>query len=162
MAPRNYPRDAGLHHRNVGDGQSTVVRELAARGYNAVDLDSPDWSEYRDVDGAAEWVWREDRIAFLLDSTSRGDLFVSGCASNQGKFAACFDHVVLLSAPVAVILERLLSRTTNDFGKDPAERVRILDDITHVEPLLRRTATLELDAAAPLECVVSAIAALAG
>ena len=69
MAPRNYPRDAGLHHRNVGDRQSTVVRELAARGYHAVDVDSPDWSEYRDVDGAAEWVWREDRIAFLLDST---------------------------------------------------------------------------------------------
>ena len=144
-------------------GKSTVVRELAARGYNAVDLDAPAWSEYRDIAGAAEWVWREDRVRALLDATPPGeDLFLSGCASNQGKFVPCFDHVVLLSAPVAVILARLVSRTTNDFGKDPAERARILDDIAHVEPLLRRAATLELDAGAPLEEVVSAIAALAG
>jgi dephospho-CoA kinase len=141
-------------------GKSTIIRELAARGYNAIDLDSPAWSEYRDIDGTSEWVWREDRVRSLLDSTSRGDLFVSGCASNQGEFARRFDHVVLLSAPVAVVLERLASRTTNDFGKDPAERARILDDIAQVEPLLRRAATLELDASAPLERIVPAITAL--
>ena len=42
-----------------GTGKSTVIGELRARGYSAVDMDEPGWSE----DGPdGDWVWREDHI----------------------------------------------------------------------------------------------------
>jgi len=67
-----------------GTGKSSVIEQLAARGYRAVDIDSPEWSEYA-PDGA--WLWREDRVRALLDSLGEDDiLFLSGCAENQGKF----------------------------------------------------------------------------
>ncbi len=43
-------------------------------------------------------------------------------------------------------MDRVQSRTTNDFGKGPGERERILSDLRFVEPLLRATATHEIDA----------------
>ena len=48
-------------------------------------------------------------------------LYVSGAVSNQGRFYAQFDAVVLLSAPEDVLLRRLHERTTNDFGKAPED-----------------------------------------
>ena len=68
---------------------------------------------------------------------------------------------MLLSAPAEVLLERIGSRTTNEFGKSADERERILDDFARVEPLLRATSTHELDATQPVEAVVAQLAALA-
>ena len=66
-----------------------------------------------------DWVWREDRIPTLLATEDAGVLFVSGCAANMGQFLPQFDHIILLSAPAGVIVERLATRTTNDYGKHP-------------------------------------------
>ena len=103
-----------------GTGKSTLIRELAARGYKAIDTDSDEWSEW--ANGTADsdrpgppaepdWVWREDRIQRLLATEDADVLFVSGCKSNQGKFYAQFDHIVLLSAPARLLIERLATRT---------------------------------------------------
>ena len=81
-----------------GTGKSAVIGELAARGYNAVDAD--DGYSVSGPDG--DWVWREDRIQSLLSSDAGNVLFLSGCATNQGKFYPQFDHIILLSAPAAV------------------------------------------------------------
>jgi dephospho-CoA kinase len=125
-----------------GTGKSTVIAELAARGYRAVDLDSPEWSYTRD-DG--EWVWREDRVERLLaDDDGDPPRFVSGCSINMVRFYPRFDEIVLLSAPTDVMLERIATRTTNLFGKTDAEREKILRDTAEVEPLLRRVATREI------------------
>ena len=88
-------------------------------------------------------------------------LFISGCVSNQGTFYPRFDAVVLLSAPADVILARVGSRETNEFGKSDAERDRILDDLAKVEPLLRSGATAEIDTRAPLDEVVNALERIA-
>jgi adenylate kinase family enzyme len=146
-----------------GTGKSTVLTELAERGYRVVDTDYDGWSE--DVPSAdglgSEHLWREDRVSALLAEDIAGLLIVSGCASNQGKFYDRFDAVVLLSVPVDVLLERIASRVDNPFGKDPVERERILGDLDWVEPLLRATATAEIDATRPLHEVVDAVEALA-
>ena len=126
-----------------GTGKSTVIRELRARGYRAVDMDEPGWSEYRTSPGPSgealepEWVWREDRVRELLASEDGDVVFLSGCASNQGQFYPRFDQIVLLSAPTPVIVERLATRKTNDFGKSPGELAKVLQDQEKVEPLLR-------------------------
>lgn len=141
-----------------GTGKSTALGELDRRGFRVVDTDSPDWSEW--MPPANEWLWREDRIAELLASEEGGVLFVSGCMSNQGKFYDRFHAVVLLSAPLEVILERLASRTTNDYGKRPGELDLIRFHLETVEPLLRATCTHELDASKPLDDIVDALVAI--
>lgn len=80
--------------------------------------------------------------------------------SNQGRFYDRFDAVVLLSAPADVILARVDSRTTNDYGKGPHERDRILFHLETVEPLLRATCTHEIDASRPIGEVVDALVAI--
>jgi dephospho-CoA kinase len=144
-----------------GTGKSAALAELARRGHRVVDTDFGGYSE--EVPSAEGWeqVWREDRIAALLDEHTDGALFISGCVSNQGKFYPRFDAVVLLSAPRDVLLERVASRETNTFGKTDAERDRILRDLRTVEPLLRAGATAEIDTRAPLEQVVDELERIA-
>jgi dephospho-CoA kinase len=141
-----------------GTGKSTALAELARQGFRVVDTDSPAWSEW--LPDEAEWLWREDRIEELLASEEDDILYVSGCMSNQGKFYDRFDAVVLLSAPLEVILERVASRTTNDYGKGPGELDLIRLHLETVEPLLRATCTHELDASRPLDDVVDALVAI--
>ncbi len=138
-----------------GTGKSTALAELGRRGFRVVDTDSPAWSEW--IPASEEWVWREDRIGELLAAEEGRVLYVSGCMSNQGKFYDRFEAIVLLSATVDVIFDRVESRTTNDYGKEPAERDLILFHLDSVEPLLRATCTHEIDASRPLDDVVDAL-----
>src|SRR5215213_10982278 len=125
-----------------GTGKSTVIAELAARGYNAVDTDYGGLSEVVSVPPDQEtgigrgqdWVWREDRIQALLAAADADVLFLAGCAPNQGKFYPQFDHIILLTAPAPVIVERLATRTNNPYGKRPEEVARVLDLMQTIEP----------------------------
>ena len=141
-----------------GVGKSSVLAELARRGFETVDTDDGGWIT-RD---GGEPLWHEPLMNALLSRPRPGPLFVQGTVANQGHFYDRFDAVVLLSAPVGVILERLRTRTGNDFGKSPAERAKILRDIAGVEPLLRAGSTHELDTRQPLEESVGALIAIAG
>lgn len=87
---------------------------------------------------------------------------MAGCVRNQGRFYDLFDAVVLLSAPAATVLQRLATRTSNPFGKHPAERARILADLAAVEPLLRAGCSVEIRTDQPLTAVVDAVEAAAG
>jgi dephospho-CoA kinase len=141
-----------------GTGKSTVLKKLEERGYHVVDTDSDVWSHWVTMpDGSTDWVWREDAISELLSGHGQGALFIAGCKSNQGKFYSQFDHVVLLSAPADIILARIAVRNNNNYGKSPEEREQILQYLVTVEPLLRATATDEIDAALPLDEVVEQI-----
>lgn len=144
-----------------GTGKSTALGLLSERGHRTVDTDADEWSYWSTLpDGSKDWIWREDAITRLLAEDLDGSLFVSGCKTNQGKFYSQFDHVVLLSAPVDVLLSRIAGRTTNDYGKRPGERELILRHVMEIEPLLRGTATLEIDASAPISEVVGQLEAL--
>ena len=136
-----------------GTGKSSVVRELAARGFKAVDTDDG-WSEPL-PDGRQRW--REDAIEALLATEDTDVLFVAGCEENQARFHAQFDHIILLSAPLEVVMGRLAGRTSNPYGKTPEELSRIVDDVAAVEPLLRRVADHEVRTTIPLTEVVTAI-----
>lgn len=141
-----------------GTGKSTVLAELARLGYETLETDVEPWSEWSHEAGG--YVWNEEHLAELLGRDGETTLFVSGTVSNQGRFYDRFDAVVLLSAPAEVLLERIRTRTTNPFGKSAEERKRILADLAEVEPLLRATATHELDATRPVEVVVAELAAI--
>ena len=136
-----------------GTGKSSVIAELAALGYKAVDTDDG-WCEPL-PDGRQQW--REDAIQELLAAEDTGILFVAGCEENQAKFRSQFDHIVLLSAPAEVLTQRLATRTNNRFGKSAQEFCRFQADVQQVEPLLRRIADREIDTTMPLSQVVQAI-----
>ena len=140
-----------------GTGKSTLIQELGARGYKSIDMDEPGWSEFS-ADG--DWIWREDRVAELLAVEDSEVLFISGCAENQVRFYPQFDHIILLSAPADVLVERLMTRTNNPYGKRPEELADVLFYVETVEPLLRRGATQEVDASAPLEKVLDTVLSL--
>lgn len=142
-----------------GTGKSSVIEALAGRGLKAIDTD---WNlEWEQADGLA-WVWREDRIRSLLDEEDADAVFVSACVSNQGKFYDRFHHVILLSTPEAVTLERLAARTNNPYGKRPEQAAEVLVYKATVEPMLRRGATAEIDTSIPLSDVVSRVLEIAG
>ena len=141
-----------------GTGKSSVVRELVARGYKAVDTDDG-WCEPL-PDGRQQW--REDAIEGLLDTEDADVLFVAGCEENQVAFHPRFDQIILLSAPIETVLERLSTRTSNPFGKSAEERQRVLEDTAAVEPLLRGVADHEVVTSAPVDEVVSTVLRLVG
>jgi dephospho-CoA kinase len=142
-----------------GTGKSTVLAELARRGFQVVETDDAPWTEWSEADGG--YVWREDLVEELLSRDDDGTLYVSGTVSNQGSFYPRFDAVVLLSAPVDVLLRRLDARTTNDYGKTAEERALILSQVAEIEPLLRATCTYEIDATQPLDEVVAQLVEIA-
>ena len=145
-----------------GTGKSSVLRVLAERGHRVVDTDTDEWSEWAvDAEGEPDWIWDEAAIVALLDGHDDGHLFVAGCRTNQGRFYDRLDAVVLLSAPAEVLLARIDARTDNPYGKSDEERALVMRYLTEVEPLLRATATAELDATAPLPEVADRLEAIA-
>jgi shikimate kinase len=136
-----------------GTGKSTALMQLEKRGFQVVDTDEPPWSEWSDQDGG--YAWREELIAELLARDNGATLYVSGTVSNQGRFYSRFDAVVLLSAPIDLLLRRIESRTTNDYGKTIEERRLILSQLSEVEPLIRATCTHEVDTTQPIPDVVA-------
>lgn len=148
-----------------GAGKSAVIRELAARGYRAHDLDTPDWSEWVDADPSdaltpadgKDWVWREDRVRALLSEPSGGTLFVSGCAENMDRLFPLIDLVILLSAPTATIMERLEARSTDGYGHAAEQREKVAHLISTIEPLLRESADCEIDTSGSLHATVDEV-----
>ena len=69
------------------------------------------------------------------------------------------DHVYL-HAPLDVLLQRLTSRTNNPYGSDPAHREEVARYVRDVEPLIRRSATCELDGTLPVQELADAVEAL--
>ena len=139
-----------------GVGKSTALGELAKRGFQVVETDDAPWSEWSEAAGG--YVWREDLISELLSRDDGAALFVSGTVSNQGRFYSEFDAVVLLSAPVEILLRRIETRTSNQYGKSAEKRALIRSQVAEVEPLLRATCTHELDATQPIGHVVAQLA----
>jgi shikimate kinase len=148
-----------------GVGKSAVLEELAARGYRAVDTDFGGLSEVVSVPPEEptglgpgyDWVWREDRIQELLSTADTDVLFLGGCAPNQVKFYPQFEYIILLTAPVDVIIERLAMRTTNPYGKRPEVVARVLDLVQTIEPLLRSGCQHVVDTRDSLDQVVAKV-----
>ena len=126
-----------------GTGKSTLVAELRTRGVTAYDADEDGFSEPR---GAGRWGWRRAAVADLLERHTEGLLCFAGCSEEQADLP--FDYRVLLTAPEAVLIERLRTRTNNPYGRTDAELAQILSDRAEIEPLLRRTSDLVLTSTA--------------
>jgi shikimate kinase len=148
-----------------GTGKSAVIRELAARGYGAHDLDTSEWSQWIDIDPSdsltpaqgEDWVWQEDRVRALLLRPRSTPLFVSGCAENMGRLFHLIDEIVLLSAPVVTVMERLAERPEGGYGSGEDDRRKVRELISAIEPRLRELASHEIDTQGPTAATVDAV-----
>jgi hypothetical protein len=140
-----------------GTGKSTLVQELRRRGFVAYDADDDGFSEPR---GDGRWGWRRESVAELLAADNEGLLFFAGCSDEQADLP--FDLRILLTAPDAVLVARLRTRTGNPYARSGQELAQVLADRVEIGPLLRRTADLVLTTTAPpaqlAEAVVAGIA----
>lgn len=134
-----------------GTGKSTLLAELHQRGHLTVDTDYDNWV-------LPSGVWDPVRMASLLERQSH--VIVSGTVENQIDFYDRFDHIVLLSAPWATLLERVTSRSNNPFGRTQAQQDEIRFYLNTVEPLPRRRATFELDGTNPVNELADAVESL--
>ena len=137
-----------------GTGKSTLVRELRRRGFKAYDADDDGFSEPR---GDGRWGWRVERVADVLKEgeTAPDLLFFAGCSEEQATLP--FDYRVLLTAPSEILLQRLMTRSTNAYGRLAEERAQVLADLADVEPLLRRSADLILVTTEPTPLIADAL-----
>lgn len=135
-----------------GAGKSTVLEELRRRGLHTVDTDYDGWE-------LPDGTWDEPRMGRLL--ADHRNVVVSGTVENQVRFYNRFEHIVLLSAPLDVLISRVTNRPNNPYGNSPAERTEIAKYVQTVEPLLRLGATAELDARHPVADLADAIEQLA-
>jgi shikimate kinase len=136
-----------------GAGKTTLLDELRRRGHLAVDTDYDQWK-------LPDGMWDEPRMARLLDD--HPDVVVSGTVSNQVNFYARFEHVVLLSAPLHVLIERVVCRSNNPYGETPEQRNEIRRYVDEVEPVLRHGASLELDGRLPVSVLADKLEILVG
>ncbi|MDN5725563.1 MAG: ATP-binding protein [Propionibacteriales bacterium] len=134
-----------------GAGKSTLVQALTERGFTTVDTDQAGW----EISPAR---WDVPRMRALLDDQQT--VAVCGTAENQGEFYDQFDHVAYLVAPLEVLLDRVRRRTTSPYGKTPQQQADITRYVAEVEPLIRRSATIELDARRPVEDLTDQAATL--
>jgi dephospho-CoA kinase len=148
-----------------GVGKSSAVEALVSLGHQAVDLDAPQWSHlvpddsgYASGPAALDWRWREAEVRAML-ANHQGTLFVAGTSTYQARLYDLLDHVILLSVPAEVAIRRLASRTSNAYGKDPAELARELELREVVQPILRQGACLEINTGSrPVDEVAAMIA----
>lgn len=124
-----------------GAGKTTLLDELRRRGWLAIDTDYDGWV-------GADGRWDERRMEQLL--ADEPDVVVSGAVENQGRFYDRFEQVVLISAPVEVLIERVSTRTNNPYGRTAEQQAEIAAYVETVEPLLRTSATVELDGRKPV------------
>ena len=132
----------------------TLVRELRRRTFRAYDADDDGFSEPRD-DG--RWGWRVERVADVLKQGEAGPdlVFFAGCSEEQVTLP--FDYRVMLTAPAEILVQRLMARTTNAYGRSEEQRARVLADLADVEPLLRRSADLIIVTTEPTPLVADAL-----
>ncbi len=139
-----------------GTGKSSALAVLAHHGHQTVDTDDPGWIIGSQAPDGVEPLWDLERVGALLDRHRVGWLFIAGCVANQRALYDRFDAVVLLSAPVDVLLERVTDRA-NSFGSTSEDRAKIASDLATYEPLLRAGADHEIVTTAPIAEVVSAL-----
>lgn len=139
-----------------GTGKSTLLSELASRGYVTVDVDEPALGLTYPRDGG-ELAWNVEAIRALLSRTTASTLFLAGCSDEQAELYAEFDYIVLLSAPPETLRERLAARVGNDYGKSPQQLAAVLRYVETVEPLLRSRADLEVVTTMKVDCVANII-----
>ena len=175
---RGFASAVGVGDRQLRAGKSTLCALLKARGELAVDADWEGCSHWADRASGqvvadppypvpAGWL---ERFAWKISRAEVGTLaarapsktaFLCGSAENEADVWDLFDLVVCLVADNETLRNRLLTRTTNAFGKHPEELAAALGANDGAESTYRRLGAAIVDGRRPPAEVADAVLAAA-
>jgi hypothetical protein len=162
-----------------GVGKSTACGILKRRGELAVDADFEGFSHWVDRTNGQiisdppyptpggwlnRFAWRISRAEVETLSTRMHDktAFLCGSAENEGAVWDLFDHMVCLVVDNQTLRDRLETRTTNAFGKNPEELAAALAWNTDAESTYQRLGATIIDGTrTPAEVADAVLAAAA-
>lgn len=162
-----------------GVGKSTVCALLKSLGQLTVDADWEGYNHWVDrtsgqvvvdppdpvpVGWLDRFAWRISRaqVEALAARTHDNTAFLCATVENETDVWDLFDLVVCLVIDNETLRDRLLTRTTNTFGKHPEELAAALEHNDDVEPTYRRLGATIIDGTKPPAEVADAILAAAG
>ena len=138
-----------------GTGKSTALRHLRAEDTITIDLDDSEWIAADPLTGERRFLTRP--LIEHMRSHPDKHVVLAGCESNQWELYGELDAVILMTAPLSVMKERILRRDDNPYGKNSSEWARIVDDTATVEPLLALRCTCVCQTDRPIQEVVEDI-----
>jgi len=135
-----------------GTGKSSVAKELQRRGHVAYDTEA--MRGYMHAESIQTGIriplpqpvprgwfgttggynWDIPRVTELLNTYD--DVFICALADNQERLYELFDKIFLLTLDEVEMEQRLRSRNTTSYGKDPGELADILTYHQHFEESL--------------------------
>ena len=147
-----------------GTGKSTLCAELTRRGLRAVDADpafgyfaDPVTGQPTDSERWSNWLWDGNKRRAFAQACGDTPVFLCGGAMNRDEFADLFEKRFVLHVDSDTMRHRLLTRTTNDYGKAPEELAEQLElNTRYVEEATRVGATI-VDATRPISVVADEI-----
>ncbi|MFE0026867.1 AAA family ATPase [Amycolatopsis sp. NPDC059021] len=162
-----------------GAGKSTVCALLKSRGALVADADWDGYNHWVDRTSGqvvadppdpvpAGWLdrfaWRISRadVEVLAARAHGKTAFLCGTVENEPDVRDLFDAVVCLVVDNETLRHRLLTRTTNAFGKHPEELAAALEHNDRAESAYRRLGATIIDGTRPPAEVADAILAAVG
>lgn len=124
MGVRNY-----LVEGISGTGKTSVCRELARRGYEAINGDTdlafqgdPETGESTDTALHEHHVWDVGHVQALAADHHNAVTFFCGGSRNFPQFIELFDEVFILEVDSDTLHRRLDRRLPGEWGSEPSER----------------------------------------
>lgn len=161
----------------AGSGKSEVVKELKRRGYEAYDTDDDGFAKWQDHETGYihpkssvkkadrteaflkihSWVVPRQELKKLWNRAKGNNLFLCGVASNETEIQDLFNIRFELVIDDKTLKQRLLTRTSNDWGKQPHELQHTLEVQSTLSKTLKNTDKIVIDATQSVTIVVDEI-----
>jgi broad-specificity NMP kinase len=154
-----------------GAGKTSIIDELARRGYAAYNTDDmPEITRFYDLRTGDRmdsgppapidfsryaWNWNIDALKKLLKSADT--VFVGGITSNTLPNLGLFDRIFVPHPSLTELERRIVTRTNNDFGKHPDELADILKDHDGSDDFWRSKGAIIIHADRPIKEIADEI-----
>lgn len=162
-----------------GSGKTAVLNELRRRNVDAYGIDEDGFAGYYDrhtgqplgrlanADERATDAWRAryawhlvpEKVADLAARSSTDTIYLCGITENIHAIWGCCDTIVALVIDESTLLQRVSSRTDNDYGQSEIGMADLLGWQTTMRDWHANLGHILVDATQPLESVVNDILA---
>jgi hypothetical protein len=114
-----------------------------------------------DSERRSNWLWDGKKLRAFAQACGDARVFLCGGAMNQEAFADLFEKRFVLQVDGDTMRHRLLTRSTNDYGKAPEELAEQLELNTRVLEEATRVGATIVDATRPISAVADEIVRMA-
>ncbi|RRD35141.1 hypothetical protein EII31_06990 [Leucobacter sp. OH2974_COT-288] len=138
-----------------GVGKSTVLSLLRDEHTMCIDLDETNFVEIDFETGERQIC--VDQLISYMKTISDKDVVIAVCEANQHLVYPMMNKIILLTAPIEVMKERIKVRKNNNYGKTSEDWEKIVRDKIDIEPLLRKGADYVIQTDRELEGIIEKI-----